>query len=231
MKDAPAHERRRQFRRKRCGAKARTTGKSCRRWALVGKERCRLHGGKSLTGPANPAWRTGYYSQALPRDVATLARQAKADPELQDLKALLAVLEVDIRRGMESLHTGAASTADAQKALAALRRALADGDLDGQRKADQALGAALDRVAGQDRAWTNLWDLAERKDRLLTGEVNRHKVTADTINADRVANFMVSMIDALREESQDKDLLRRVFARWERIVGLAGLNVPAKGGA
>jgi hypothetical protein len=29
----------------RCGATARTTGKPCRRWALVAQARCRLHGG------------------------------------------------------------------------------------------------------------------------------------------------------------------------------------------
>jgi len=34
----------------RCGAKAKSTGKPCRKAALRGKTRCRLHGGKS-TGP------------------------------------------------------------------------------------------------------------------------------------------------------------------------------------
>jgi len=38
---------------RRCGARARTTGKPCRRFKLAGRARCRLHGGKS-TGPTSP---------------------------------------------------------------------------------------------------------------------------------------------------------------------------------
>jgi hypothetical protein len=34
----------------RCGAKARSTGEPCRRWASIGFTRCRLHGGAPGTG-------------------------------------------------------------------------------------------------------------------------------------------------------------------------------------
>ncbi len=34
----------------RCGAHARTTGQPCRKWALIGRTRCRLHGGAQLSG-------------------------------------------------------------------------------------------------------------------------------------------------------------------------------------
>ena len=70
-------------------------------------------------------------------------------------------------------------------------------------KALEDLEAAIVLGTTRERAWTRLWGLAAEKDKLLTGEVNRHKITADMINADRVAAFMVGMIDALREESQD----------------------------
>lgn len=38
----------------RCGAKARSTGKPCKKAALKGKKRCQLHGGRS-TGPRTEA--------------------------------------------------------------------------------------------------------------------------------------------------------------------------------
>ena len=216
----------------RCGAKARSTGgKPCRRWALAGRQRCRLHGGKAPRGPASANYVHGFYSQVLPRDIGDLARKAAADPELRNLQSLLAVLDVDVRLAASQTADGAAATRDAQTALAAFRAARWAGDTKAQTDAEAALGKALDGLAGRERAWGKLWDLAERKDKLLTGEVNRHKATADTINADRVAQFMVGMIDALREESQDRELLKRVLARWERIMGLAGVTQPAKGGS
>lgn len=215
----------------KCGAKARSQdGRPCRRWAMIGRKRCPFHGGKSPRGPASPAYVHGFYSQLVPKDIADLARKAHQDPELKNLGTLIALLDVDIRDAAARTGDGLVETRTAQAALAALRTARKAGDTDAQADADKALGASLDRLAGQERAWGKLWDLADRKDRLLTGEVNRHKATADTINADRVAQFMVGMIDALREESEDRDLLRRVLTRWERLMGLAGVTVPAKAG-
>jgi hypothetical protein len=210
----------------RCGAKAVSTGKPCRRWALAGRERCRRHGGATPRGPASPHWKHGFYSKVLPHDIADRARTAQADPELKNLKSLIAVLDVDIQNAAAHTKTGLATTQDATKALAGFRTAWADGDIDAQAANMKALGAALDSLAGAERAWAKLWDLAERKDRLLTGEVNRHKVTADMINADRVSAFMIGMIDALKEETDDRDLLKRVLVRWERIMGLAGVTQP-----
>lgn len=213
----------------RCGAKARSQGgKPCRRWAMIGRKRCPFHGGKTPRGQASPHYVHGFYSQLVPRDIADLARKAHQDPELKNLGTLIALLDVDIRNAAAQTADGAAATRTAQAALAAFRKARTDGDTDAQATAERTLGEALDRLAGQERAWAKLWDLAERKDRLLTGEVNRHKATADTINADRVAQFMVGMIDALKEESEDRDLLKRVLVRWERLMGLAGVTAPVK---
>lgn len=196
---------------------------------MIGRKRCPFHGGKVPRGPASPNYTHGYYSQVVPRDIGVLARQAAADPELKNLQSLLAVLDVDIRLAASQVGDGAVATKDAQAALAAFRAARWKGDSQAQADAETVLGAALDKLGGLDRAWAKLWDLAERKDKLLTGEVNRHKATADMINAERVAQFMVGMIDALREESQDRDLLKRVHARWERIMGLAGVVQPVRG--
>ena len=35
----------------RCDAKTRGTGKPCKKWAMIGKMRCRLHGGSSSGRP------------------------------------------------------------------------------------------------------------------------------------------------------------------------------------
>lgn len=208
-----------------CGAKAKSTGRPCKRWAKIGRDRCKYHGGGSLRGPAAPAYKHGFYSQALPGDVAKLARQAAADPELRGMKTGIALVDVRIRALCGSLESG---TGPWDLAIGAFDRLTAAGDdLNAARSALDDLRKAITTGRTQERSWGELRELLQERDRLLTGETNRHKVTADTINADRVAAFMVGMIDALREESDDRDLLRRVFARWERLMGLAGVTGPA----
>lgn len=213
----------------RCGAKARTTGgKPCQRFALAGRNRCRLHGGTQPRGPLSANWKHGFYSAALPGDVAKLARQAAADPKLRDITEAIAVGDVRVRELLGTLKAGGIGTWDAAaKALKALQTA--GGDVAQARKALADLETSVLSGRTQETAWKEVREIFQEKDRLLTGEVNRHKATADTINADRVAAFMVGMIDALREESHDRDLLRRVMSRWERLMGLAGVTAPAGG--
>jgi glucans biosynthesis protein len=48
---------------RRCGARARTTGAPCRKWACIGRSRCRLHGG--ARGSGRPATSGKHTAQAL----------------------------------------------------------------------------------------------------------------------------------------------------------------------
>lgn len=184
-----------------------------------------MHGGKSKSGADHPNWKGGAYSTALPRNLADTLRQIKADETLRDLRDGINLVDVRIVERLRELDTGAGNWEDVTNALARLRTA--SDDLNAARKALDDIERAATAGRTRDLAWRDLLDLFERKDKLLTGEVNRHKATADTIPADRVANFMVGMIDALRDESEDRELVRRVLARWERLMGLAGVMTPA----
>ncbi len=49
---------------KRCGAAARSTGASCKRWAAVGSSRCKFHGGARGSGrPREHGRRSATYLQ------------------------------------------------------------------------------------------------------------------------------------------------------------------------
>lgn len=62
---------------RRCGAHARSTGEPCRRWKLVGVNRCRLHGGRS-TGPKPKHGRRSLRQQRLNHLVLLLKRMVRA---------------------------------------------------------------------------------------------------------------------------------------------------------
>lgn len=225
--DFPGPQKRVRVRRRqrlRCGAKTRA-GTPCKRWATNGRNRCRKHGANSKRGPESGTWKNGFYSQILPTDVGMLACRAKHDPGLRDMKEGIAIADVRIRALCGSLgHGGIGNWDTAASALTRLEGA--GTDLIAARKALDDLRGAVRNGRTVDLAWKEIRELLQERDRLLTGDVNRHKVTADMISADRVAAFMVGMIDALREESRDRDLIRRVLARWERLMGLAGVTTP-----
>lgn len=47
---------------RQCGATTRD-GDACKNWAMRGRTRCRMHGGKSRRGMAAPRYQHGFYSQ------------------------------------------------------------------------------------------------------------------------------------------------------------------------
>jgi len=50
--------------RPRCGAHARTTGKPCKKVAMV-NGRCRSHGGRSLKGKDSPTYKHGFRTKEV----------------------------------------------------------------------------------------------------------------------------------------------------------------------
>jgi len=52
-----------------CGAKTRS-GKPCQKPPLLGKKRCRLHGGMSLSGKDHPNYKHGHCTTANRRQTA-----------------------------------------------------------------------------------------------------------------------------------------------------------------
>jgi hypothetical protein len=74
-----------------CGARRRDGGE-CTQVAMA-NGRCKMHGGKTPTGPALPQFKTGRYSKVLPAALLDRYQQALADPELLALTDEIALLD------------------------------------------------------------------------------------------------------------------------------------------
>jgi hypothetical protein len=91
----------------RCGAKLRGKDQRCRKYPLRGRDRCRLHGGKSLAGLAHPRPTAGgRYSKYLPSALLERYRGAMADPDALSLRDELALLDARITVLMERCRDG-----------------------------------------------------------------------------------------------------------------------------
>ena len=63
---------------KSCGASTRS-GRRCQQQGMRTNGRCKMHGGKTPTGLANPNTRTGKFSRDMPTRLAARFQEAQQD--------------------------------------------------------------------------------------------------------------------------------------------------------
>lgn len=88
-----------------CGAKKRGKDETCQNPAMP-NGRCRLHGGKSLKGAMQPAFKTGRYSKSLPTRLAARYEELAADPELLNIRDEILVLRARLSDLLSKVDTG-----------------------------------------------------------------------------------------------------------------------------
>jgi len=94
--------------RKRCGARTRT-GTTCKRWAVPGRGRCKLHGGDAVeAGPQHHLYKHGLFSRYWPEERRAVAG-AVARGEIDSLAAAREVLSLAQQRmaiAMDAVEAG-----------------------------------------------------------------------------------------------------------------------------
>jgi hypothetical protein len=200
--------------------------------------RCRYHGGKSLTGVANPAYRDGRHSKYLPVRLAARYGQSLLDPDYLALRDELALVDARISELSESLpdseeiaqtwesfrahFAGAASAYDRSRdsALAPEKRAEAQTEFFQRFEAALLLFADAKSIEQRGGAlWDKIGDWLERRRKLSETEALRVSKAAESISRDRLAALMGAIAQLIRANVRDpatlnalQDGLRRLCA-------------------
>lgn len=90
---------------RRCKAKNRR-GERCGRYASPGFQVCVNHGGHSLVGEANPAFKHGRYSRLKPRGLKERFERLQQDPELMSLRSDITLVDARIEELLDQLTPG-----------------------------------------------------------------------------------------------------------------------------
>jgi hypothetical protein len=150
----------------KCGARNRQ-GEPCQRWALAGRNRCRLHGGKTLVGTASANFRSGRYSRYLPGRLQERYEQAEADPELLSLKSEVALVDARLADLLSRVDTGESGQrwADLRRAYRAFIRARQAGD--GETAALAKVESVIESAIQDHTAWAEIGALVEQRRKWL----------------------------------------------------------------
>ena len=210
----------------RCRARTRNGAGPCRQPGMAPSGRCRLHGGKTPRGLANPNTRTGRYSADLPTRVAARYESALSDPNLLSVRDDIALLQGAIADIMVELRE-AENRPDLDAILGAVERISVEYQTWDWTRMSEELQKLRESIVGrqsQRQALREIRDLIKEKAALVAQE---NKLLADRQQLISVEQYLLGMRAlgaAVRRMVDDPKVLRAIDVEFRRIA-----SVPERG--
>jgi len=206
-----------------CSAKSKQSGVQCKKPAVPGLGVCNIHGGKSLSGIASPALKTGRYSKHLPVRLMEKYDAARQDGNLLALRDDLALLDARMEDMLGRVDTGesgelwaslVASLAECQKCRLKLDSARRSGDAKKQTEAESSLTDALDAMQllaqgglSDYAAWSEIKSLLEQRRKISETEQKRLVAMQQMITASEALLLQAALLDIIKRNVTDRDIL------------------------
>lgn len=156
-----------------CTAHKKWTGEPCGQAAVKGGTKCRMHGGKGLSGQANGNYKHGRYSKSLPTRLASRADEYARDPRVLSLAPDVAVNQAHLAALFERLDTGESGETwrQLQQTFDGFSHALAKGDMDGMQAHFETMRRLVQHGGEQARTWREIQKAWEINCKLVATEV------------------------------------------------------------
>jgi hypothetical protein len=186
---------------------------------MRGMEVCRMHGGKSLRGPAHPNFTTGRYSTVLPTRLLARYRAAEKDAELTSLRSELALVDAHLADLLTRVDTGESGARwqaliQAHRALNRYKRV---GDVSKMREALTELESHIDAGAADYQAWVEIQELIETRRKLAESETRRLVVLQQMISAEQLTVLLGVIIEVIAKHVTDRQVISAIAMELERL--------------
>jgi hypothetical protein len=213
----------------KCGAKTRA-GQPCQKWAIQGRTRCRLHGGRTPMAQASGTYKSGRYSRFLPARLLARYRDAERDPELTSLRSELALVDARLADVLSRVDTGESSARwwALLKAHRAFRHAKASGDEPKMQEALAALELHLEGGTHDYQAWETITELIEQRRKLADSETRRLATLQQMLSAEQAMLLVGVVVDIIARHITDRQVLAQIITDLQRLghVGDAVYSLP-----
>ena len=195
----------------RCTAKSKRSGQQCKKDAVIGGEKCHIHGGKSLRGVAHPRFKHGQDSKF------TLMRlQDSYERNLKEETILHLMDEIAMTRAMiqEMMNRCDSSIQwkDAKKSWQAFERAEQRGDQVAMREARREHATILKEG---EKDWKNRLEIFKGFDRVrrLVDSDHKHRIDQRmAVTQEQLANHVAAIVGILTNRIKDRKLLNAIIS-------------------
>lgn len=204
----------------KCGSLKSDRSGYCTSSILYPNGRCGAHGGTTPSGINSPHIRHGRHSKHLPERIAEKVLNAIQDPQLTTLAPELALLDARAAELEERLHpeSGAQLWDEARKAY---RGALDNGAEEEARVAAmKTLGRILEQGAAEGAVWAELYDIVDRRRKLIVAESRRQQQLQNFLPATQVQVLVMSLLAAVRERVPDRRIREMIGNDFRRLIAL-----------
>ena len=207
-----------------CKATSKRTGERCKAKAITGRDLCYHHGGMSLVGPANPAYRDGRYSRFMPKRLLEQYERAANDGDLLVMRDDIAIIDARLAELLSRLDSGetGAAWAKAMENYAALQDAIAAGDAAGLKSSLDAMGGALKRGQAGYHAWREVGEMLDLRRKLVESERKRLVQLSQMVTAEQAMVLVMAVTKLVKEHVDDQKALIAISDGIRRIIAAEG---------
>jgi hypothetical protein len=201
-------------------------GEPCRMIAVRGMTKCRLHGGRSVSGLAHYNFKHGRYSKHLPPEIAARVEEARRNPRLLSLEDDIAVAEARLATLLEAAQTGEAGVCwqELREARARFRQAAMAEDMAGMRAADATIDAVIARGAQAAETWEEIGKLWERRCKQVQTQVKTLQSLQQMVTVQQhvlaQGALMQAVLDAVQthaDKASGRKILMDIQAEFTRL--------------
>jgi len=196
----------------------------CSNYPVKGRNQCRMHGGKTLSGMASATWVHGRNSKYLPHRMQEAFNASMQDKDLLALRHELSVVDARISDLYQRVDTGESGKLwlRSREVLLNLRKALATQDLKKTTESIIELDELIRHGASDYGAWDEIHTLFELRRRLVETERRRLVDMQQMITAEQAGSYLSAITLAVRENVTDPIILRRIQEAFIRISNQPG---------
>ncbi len=201
---------------KRCQEWSFRNGRQCGNSPVIGRRFCTTHNGKALMGPANPAWKGGRYSHALPARLAERYEELLADRNYLALRESIALTRTYIIEEAERLKDGEFDRDDARASWAEVEVAQMGKDAKKLAAALTVHAQIMHGGAGANKDKLLQWLDMENKQ--AATEVKTLQAAMQYVSIEQVLAQHAALYDILHRKIADRRLLGEVIREMEGIL-------------
>lgn len=210
----------------RCKARSKRSGEQCKKDAMLGREVCLAHGGRSPIGVASPNLKHGRSSRDLPTRLHQRYHEFLSDRRYVELRDEVAVIDVFISQALRGLDTGDSSwfRKELMRTWKALLKARRDGDAEEMTKLMNDLGELIETHHGPQAAEADVVKLIQQRKRLVESERKRRIEEQHMVAIEEVMVFAGAMLEAVRRNVADPHKAAAIAAELHALLEREGLS-------